>query len=129
MASTERQIVQLLDLILARTKSGEMRWHRSAEPDKYQSRIGDFVVNLGPSSPIVIGVGRNLSLVITRLDGTPVEVISDSQNVFSNYGVRTPVIRGNSLKEIYDLVIGGNNELDDLIKLLSSGPRSSKGAP
>src|SRR3990167_1066189 len=68
VASSEQQIANLLDRLHLRTTRGETKWQRSPEPDRYQTRVGDFLINIGPSGSTLNRLNNSIALTVTRME-------------------------------------------------------------
>lgn len=123
MPNSSMQVAQVIDRLLSRTKNGNQSWKNSAVGNKYQTRIGDFTVEVtGQTSSIFPPSAR---IKITKLNGIVVaEAGSSSSGVVATISGRA----GNpsyldshsqaKLNELYEILSNRSDDLDELLSLL-----------
>ena len=94
-----------------------MTWD-AAESGAFRTRIGDFYVDIGPDTPIIVGQPP-ITLTVTRIDGVFVERISEMMNPFSDLPCRrVPMTHDDQLRSMYDFISGGGDDFVALLRLL-----------
>lgn len=131
MAIAETQLLELLDKLLARTKSGTLGWSRSTASGSYQTRSGDFVIYLAGdprsletmnaiSSAASVASLRRPSLTIKRLNGKTVHEIGNNLNsLISAFGnSSSSMALQNKVDELYSEVAYRDDDIEELLKSL-----------
>lgn len=112
----------LISVIHTETMAGRMPWGRSAEGGKFQSRIGNYVIQLNSSMPYssALSVSSDyLVIAVTKIDGTSVEIMGGTSALLSG----RPALNSQDkakLKDVFVKISTTNQDLDELIKLLKS---------
>jgi hypothetical protein len=117
----EVQVAQVINRLLEKTRSGHIKWGRTEEKFKYQSRFGNYVIWLH-------GLGRHgllaslATIEIRRLDGTIVDSASNGMSAGAVTIMDTTVLSGaagKQLSELYRLVSSSyDDDLEELLKLI-----------
>ncbi|WP_156389217.1 hypothetical protein [Brevundimonas sp. Root1423] len=114
---------ELIGAIHSETMAGRMPWGRSAENGKFQSRIGDYVIQLHSALPYASPTSVTpdyLTIAVTKIDGTSVEMVGGMGNALMTGRPSLSPQDKAKLKDIFVKINTTNQDIEQLIKLLKS---------
>ena len=126
MASNSK-ISLIIEKLLEKTNSAEVKWSSSGQSNGYIARLDDYAFHLpwpGNTMRACTANIANVVLEILRSDGTRVARVSTGQSsvnaLYPSHAEETilPAHQATSLRKLFRIVSSGDSELDAILKSL-----------
>lgn len=119
MSTNSAQMAQMIDRLWAKTEAGALKWSQLGSMTSYETRLGDFSIQLRGSPNV--GLNRGVTLKVSKLDGTEVANVATGGNALAALAgglTAVPPAASSTLEQLYKYVSSRDSEIDELLKLL-----------
>lgn len=109
----------MIERLWEKTQAGSLKWSQLGSLTSYETRLGDFSIQLRGSPNV--GLNRGVALRVAKLDGTEVTNVSSVNNALAGFASGVTVIPPSTsatLERLYQYVSSRDTDLDELLNLL-----------
>lgn len=122
MINNTPQLEAIIAKLLLKTESQAVAWSQSLTGGSYQTRFGDFIVQLSRSGGAI--TGSNIHLKVSRLNGDAVAQAADGSSASiaalaaASGGAALSPNAAAQLRRLYSLVGDRSKDLEELLNLI-----------
>jgi hypothetical protein len=111
-------MAQMIDRLWLKTQEGALKWNQLGSMTSYETRLGDFSIQLRGSP--TVGLNRGVTLKVSKLDGTEVAnvVTGNSLAALATGYTSVPPSAASVLEQLYKHVSSRDSDIDELLNLL-----------